>query len=283
MNHTIPPPTRHASFLIARARSPIKPFTDLPHLFSLNSQTPIHFEPLRPTLFAQNPSLGYAPKLCQTPRGFLGPTTQMVHRSHPPSIARRWRSSRGLFLERYYTVRHGPYAPTSLPTLSFRSIVLGIAIVVFLQCMITLLDPVGRVGKDIKWGSVAHTAAMFLVLTMSTVLGLEMKSMAYVNNRDFHGGDETLPGPLGYYDRILSFKAISAAFSIALPLNQWLADGLLVRASNTFSKQIIPRLMRIVLSAVSLLRHLFDELLGHGIPMPDVSCLHWYASIFVSR
>ena len=178
---------------------------------------------------------------------------------------------------------HGPYVPTSLPTLPFRSIVLGVAIAMFFRCMIALLDPVGRMGKDIKWGSVAHTVAMFLVLTTSTVLGLEMKSVAYVDNRDFHGGDEALLGPLGYYDRILSFRAISAAFSIALPLNQWLADGLLVRTSNTVSNPIIPCSMHIVLSAVSLLHHLFDELLGHGTPVIVVPCLHWYALISISR
>ena len=93
--------------------------------------------------------------------------------------------------------------------------------------MIALLNPANRVKGSIKWGLVIHTVAMFLVLTLSSALDLEIKSILYINDREFPGSDEFLPGPLGYYD-VIAVRPINTAVNAMFPLNQWLADGLLV-------------------------------------------------------
>ena len=57
----------------------------------------------------------------------------------------------------------------------------------------------------------------------------------YIDNREFPGNDEYSPGPIGY-DVVLNPKATSTVFFIMFPLNQWLADGLLVGlVSNSVS------------------------------------------------
>lgn len=103
----------------------------------------------------------------------------------------------------------------------------GIVIVLFFQCVIALLDPANRTKGNIKWGLVIHTVAMFLVLTLSTALDLEIKSILYIDDREFPGSEEFLPGPLGYYD-VIAVRAINTAVNAMFPLNQWLADGLLL-------------------------------------------------------
>ena len=58
-------------------------------------------------------------------------------------------------------------------------------------------------------------------------ISLHYPSVIYVNYREFPGNDEFPPGPLGY-DSILSTKAAGIVLAVMFPLNQWLADGLLV-------------------------------------------------------
>ena len=107
---------------------------------------------------------------------------------------------------------------------------LGVIIVLFFRCMESLFNPTNRVGGQIKWGLVAHTAAMFTVATIGTAMGLTHQSNSYINNRYFPGSDELPPGPIGYKDLVFS-KAISVIPNFMFLANQWLADALLVSSA----------------------------------------------------
>ena len=98
---------------------------------------------------------------------------------------------------------------------------LGIVVALFFQCMATLLSPANSMGRGIRWAHVAHTVALFLFLTVSLVIAFDYLSIEYINNREFP------PGPIGY-DGLLSLKASTTVLNAMFPLNQWLADGLLV-------------------------------------------------------
>ena len=103
----------------------------------------------------------------------------------------------------------------------------GIVVALFFQCMATLLSPADRSRKAIRWTLVAHTIALFSFLTIPFGIGFYRLSIDYTNNREFLGNNNFSPGPVGY-EGLLGLKA-SATFSNAMfPLNQWLADGLLV-------------------------------------------------------
>ena len=106
-------------------------------------------------------------------------------------------------------------------------ILLGIAVALFFQCMGALLNPINPIKRGIKWALVAHTVALFLFLTIPVGIELENLSIGYINNREFPGNDQFPPGPTGYGD-IVELKATATAFHAMFPLNQWLADGLLV-------------------------------------------------------
>lgn len=88
----------------------------------------------------------------------------------------------------------------------------------------TLLDPVNRTTRCIKWGLVTHTAAMFLFVTIFTVLAITPSS--FIDNREYPGDYETPPGPMGYKLTQHS-NPLSALPGSMFYLNQWLADGLL--------------------------------------------------------
>ena len=75
----------------------------------------------------------------------------------------------------------------------------------------------------------AHTVALFLLSTIRVAMDQYTTSIELINNRNFPGTDKLPPGPLGY-DYTLSYNAaFTATRDVAFPLNQWLADGLLVR------------------------------------------------------
>lgn len=131
-------------------------------------------------------------------------------------------------------------ARLSLFTLSANSVIAGVAIVLFFQCMHALLNPVNRVRGGINWGIVAHTAAMFSFLTIPISLDLNILSIGYINGREFPGGNGLFPGPLGYQSLRFSGYPTATFVVIALmfPLNQWLADGLLVTfVSNSVTRK----------------------------------------------
>ena len=101
--------------------------------------------------------------------------------------------------------------------------------------MWALVGPVNRKKGGIKWGLVAHTVAVFSIVTILTAIVLNIKSTSYIDNRDFPGVDGLLPpGPLGYEYLIYSSTTNVIAVLMFL-LNNWLADGLLVSSvSNSF-------------------------------------------------
>lgn len=102
----------------------------------------------------------------------------------------------------------------------------GIVIVLFFQCMRTLLSPTENT-RGIKWHLVVHTIVMFSLVTVHTALILYLPSISYVDNRGFPGTDTLPPGPfiyLGFY----STRAIGITSRLLFPLNQWLADGLML-------------------------------------------------------
>ena len=104
---------------------------------------------------------------------------------------------------------------------------LGIVVALFFQCISVLLSPINPLRKGIKWALVAHTIALFSFLTIPVGIELNNLFIDYINNREFPGNDEFPPGPLGYTG-LLNLKATTTVFDAMFPLNQWLADGLLV-------------------------------------------------------
>lgn len=59
---------------------------------------------------------------------------------------------------------------------------------------------------------------------------LHIQSISFIDSREFTGNIELPPGPLGYQILIYS-KAIGIVPSVFFLVNQWLADGLLVRSA----------------------------------------------------
>ena len=109
-------------------------------------------------------------------------------------------------------------------TVPVRKILLGIAVALFCQCMGVLLRPVGR---GMKLALVVHTVTLFLFLTIPVGIDLNYLSMVYVDIREFPGNHQYPPGPIGSYE-IVTNSAAGIISDVMFPLNQWLADGLLV-------------------------------------------------------
>ena len=66
-------------------------------------------------------------------------------------------------------------------------------------------------------------------------MDLNSLSVSYVEDREFPGDDESPPGPAGY--QYFTYTSATSGFSrVMFPLNQWLADGILVcSVSNLFA------------------------------------------------
>ena len=101
--------------------------------------------------------------------------------------------------------------------------ILGMLIVLFFRCMISLFNPVHRRGEGIKWGFTSYTVIMFFLATVYTAINLHMFSISYIDNRN------SPDGPYLYSVEI-SFTVIGFVYTAAFRLNNWLADGLLVRS-----------------------------------------------------
>ena len=104
---------------------------------------------------------------------------------------------------------------------------LGIVVILFFQCMGALLNPAGRSREGIKWRLVAHTVAMFLIVTISTSANLDLYSISLIDNREFPGLSIFVPGPFGYQNYI-NTAAICVIPNVAFIVNTCLADGFLV-------------------------------------------------------
>lgn len=120
-----------------------------------------------------------------------------------------------------------PSPPPICAYLPIPPMFLGIMVALFFQCMSVLLNPLNSIRRGIKWALVAHTVAMFSLLTIPTAINLNDKSVFYINNREFPGNDEQPPGPVGY-GSLVGTNATGTFLVLAFSLSQWLADGLLV-------------------------------------------------------
>ena len=148
--------------------------------------------------------------------------------------------------------------------------------------MTGLFNPANRRRDGIKWGLVSYTVVVFSLATVVTGTGLNLGSISFIDNRDYPGSVEgdIAPGPLGYQLTIYQ-KAVSMIPSIMFLLGYWLADGLLVGSS--FGPTHPPRCLMPIPLAISLLRDLCREPLGHRGPQPHVPCLFGYALEFSTR
>ena len=106
--------------------------------------------------------------------------------------------------------------------------------------MRALFDPANRRRQGgIKWGLVGYTLAMFSFVTIFTAMNLDIQSISFIDNREFPGvGDVFPPGPLGYQLFIYS-KPITVVPNLMFLLNNWMADGLLVRFSATLPDEVL--------------------------------------------
>ena len=104
---------------------------------------------------------------------------------------------------------------------------LGIVVALFFRCMATLLSPANSIRKGTRLILVAHTVALLLFLTIPLGIDFYYLSIEYIDSREFPGDDQVPPGPIGY-DGLLALKPVATVFDAMFPLNQWLADGLLV-------------------------------------------------------
>ena len=153
----------------------------------------------------------------------------------------------------------------------------GVLIVVFFQCMATLLNPVHRRGEGIKWGLVAYTMVMFSFVTVYTGVSLHIQSISFIDNREFtYLGAQF--GPLGYQSTIR--RTVIGMFpTVMFVLNYWLADGLLV-SFLVWCRIRSPRCLILSHIALPMLRDLRQEHLGHHHPLPPVHRFFWYAYEF---
>ena len=100
-------------------------------------------------------------------------------------------------------------------------------------------------------------------------MNLNTRSICYIDNREFPGTAALPSGPFGYQVTVYP-KAISLVPNVMFLLNNWLADGVLV----SFAADLVTRvLIWAAPPALSLLRYLRRELLGHRLSMSDVYCL----------
>ena len=103
--------------------------------------------------------------------------------------------------------------------------------------MHALLNPVNPAKKGIKWPLVIHTTAMFLFITIYTGTTLYIHSNSYIDDREFPSTFLLPRGPIGYQFLIYS-DAVSIVPFIMFILNNWLADGLLVRSPSDPTVQL---------------------------------------------
>ena len=119
--------------------------------------------------------------------------------------------------------------PLILTHPSIRFIILGIVVILFLQCLSALLNPASYTKGGLRWLLVIHIGAMFMFVTVFTAINLNIISNSNIDNRGFP--DDPHPGPLGY--QALTFSGTSGIVStVMFLLNNWLADGLLVKSAR---------------------------------------------------
>ena len=107
----------------------------------------------------------------------------------------------------------------------------GVLVVLFFKCAAALFNPIYRRGEPIKWGFVSYTVIMFSLVTLETAMIFDLRSISYIDNRDYPGGGIIqISGPYGYQFYI-SLNPISIIPVAVFILSNWLADGHLVGSS----------------------------------------------------
>ena len=174
----------------------------------------------------------YTSEPCLTHRNGRSLMALTHQRSRAICTFRRRQISLEFSSARFFTVRpRSP--PTRCPPLltPFLWFIPGMAIVLSFKCMAALFNPVYRRGEPIKWGLVSFTMVMFSVATIGTAMNLNVRSIMYIDNREYPGaGGVILPGPLGYR-WFISTSALTIIPNTMLFLTSWLGDGLLVGSS----------------------------------------------------
>ena len=108
-----------------------------------------------------------------------------------------------------------------------RPIFLGIMVALFFQCMSVLLWPDNPIKRGVKWALIIHAVLVFSFSITPIGIDLNHMSAMYIGNREYPGSDVYPPGPIGY-DDVVNTNLTFSVYSLFFPLNQWLADGLLV-------------------------------------------------------
>ena len=79
----------------------------------------------------------------------------------------------------------------------------------------------------VKWALIIHAVLVFSFSITPIRIDLNHMSAMYIGNREYPGSDIYPPGPIGYND-VVNTNLTFSVYSLFFPLNQWLADGLLV-------------------------------------------------------
>ena len=123
-----------------------------------------------------------------------------------------------------------------------------------------------------------HTGAMFMFVTVFTVINLNIISTSYIDNRKFP--NDPYPGPLGFQALTYS-ETIGIVSTVMFLLNNWLADGLLVKSVPASAAQVSD-VTGAVLLALSLLYYISYEPLGYRLPILNISRQFWFVPGFPS-
>ena len=195
----------------------------------------------------------------------------MPQRSHTTCTMRRRLISPELSSVRFFTVRARRSPIPRLTVLGpFVRFIPGILVVLFFQCMAALFNPANRRREGVRWSLASYAVAMFSFGTVLTGMGLDVASISFIDNREFPGVMGVLPpGPLGY-QWFIRPTVLSIIPNLMFFLNNWLAEGLLV---GPLFDHALTRLTPTPPPALSLLRNLLREPMGHLFPQPHVSCL----------
>ena len=164
--------------------------------------------------------------------------------------------------------------------IEFVRFILGVVVVVTFKCIAALLNPAYRRGDGIKWGLVCYTATIFSLVTVLTGMHFNIRSISYIDNRNFPGAEGMIPpGPFGYQQSI-GHSALSIISNVMFVMCIWLANGLLV--SSLFDVVFAwPSILKPAPStALLLLHYLRQEPPFHRIPLPHVPQLCGYVFEF---
>jgi len=172
----------------------------------------------------------YTPELCRVPRNDPGPITPTLRSSQAICIMKRRPISPECLSARFSLVYPRLFNLHIFASVlnSFIRFIPGVLVVLFFKCIVALFNPVNRRRDGVKWGLVFYTVAMFSFATALTGMTLHIKSISYIDNREFPGIEGVLPPGSHGYQLFIRPRALSIIPGFLPLLNDWLADGLLV-------------------------------------------------------